>query len=111
MVDYVSRPKIWLKKLLREADLPIDPRRVVGRVFCFYYDTRSVCGAISGIVTGVEVHYPGGDLVLYVSPPLEGGAPLRYIRFNKESKSWASYCDLLPGTKATLSTCGTLKLL
>lgn len=111
MTDYITRPKAWLKEVLKAADLPADPRRVVGRIFCFYYDTRSVYGAIAGTITGIGVHWPSGDLTLYVSPRLQEGGCLRYIRFCQKYKSWTSYADPMPGTKATISTCGTLKLL
>jgi hypothetical protein len=80
-----------LEAKLQEANLPVVPSEVVGRVYQFGCENGSHHHILSGTIQAIEVSDEGG-LDLYVTNPRLWGNRLISIKFS--NGKWKAYVDV-----------------
>lgn len=82
-----------LELVLREANLPTDVQKIIGRQYRFGCEHGSHHHILSGVIQAVEVSDEGG-LDLYVSNPRFWGERLVSIKYS--NGRWTAYVDIKP---------------
>ncbi len=79
-----------LKEQLKESGLPIDPKKIIGRLYRFESEHGSHHDILVGTIQAIGVTDEGG-LDVYVSNPRFFGARLISIKYSNDR--WLAYID------------------